>query len=116
MKDFKLEVTKEQANALLEVLLKYDMNWIPELRNRLMIQAYMVKIISKLQNAVVSPAKASKLKLSPAQVAAFDICFRDPAIMDWNCEEVAYLYVHEVLRSVLAEINQYLTNLSTVIN
>ncbi len=117
MKDLKLKITGKQASVLLAALLQYDIMWIQDLRMRLMVQACMAKLLTRLQSIDANSTKKHSIKLSPAQAAAFDLCFSFPLIATaGNTQSVEEMYAKEVIRSILADIHQYLTNLSTVIN
>ncbi len=111
MKDLKLKITGKQASVLLAALLQYDIMWIQDLRVRLMVQACMAKLLTRLQSIDTNSTKKHSIKLSPAQAAAFDLCFSFPVIANTgNIQSVEEMYAKEVVRSVLAEVNLYLTN------
>lgn len=112
MKDLKLNISSNEAAVLLEALLLYDVNWLLHLPTRLMVQEQMNKLVKRL-HIIKQNGGNTKLKLTAAQAAAWDTCFRDTPAFEYNCEEVAQLYAIEVLRSVTAEVHRYLINVST---
>ncbi len=111
MKDLKLTLTGMQAAVLLQILLHYNVMWLQDKRIRLMAQAQMAKLIKRLQSIDISSTKQHSIKLSGAQAAAFEVCFEQAeATFTTDAQQAAQLYSQEVLRSVSAQIHQYLIN------
>lgn len=112
MKNLSLQLSLQERETLLALLRGYNLGLVRDLRDRLMVKSYMDKFTTKLQKSVDNAAKASNIKMTPAQAAAFDVCYRDVPIHADNIDDVAYIYTNEVLRSLLNEVHRYLANIA----